>query len=48
MPELTGVDIPLVLCRKLLGQDGNLKDHLLAEPVVGDLEVLEQLGDDLL
>lgn len=41
-----GVDVPLVARCVLLGRDGNLEHHLLAQAVVGDLEVPQQLADD--
>lgn len=42
----TGVDIPLVLHRPLLSQNGNLEHHLLPESVIGHDEILQQLVDD--
>lgn len=42
------VDVPLVFDGELLCEDRDLEDHLLAEGVVGDLEVPKKLGNDLL
>lgn len=42
----TGVDIPLVLHRPLLRQNGNFEHHLLPESVIGHDKILQQLVDN--